>query len=68
MFKARKRKDPPLADALEFSSNGAKVLYEYVVELYRAVGRLEGSQKLRDGLLLAMFAGMISLVVKLWMG
>ena len=68
MFRKRKRNDPPPSDTLEFSCNGTRVLYEYVVELYRIVGRLEGGQKLRDALILAMFAGIVSVVVKLWAG
>ena len=64
----RKKPDPPGADELEFASSGSRVMYQYIIDLYTRVGRLEGTQKVILGLVLAVLGALISVALKVFGG
>lgn len=64
----KNRPPPPSPEELTFDSPGSRVMYSYVIDLYRRVGNLEGTQKVLLALLLVILSALVSVAVKVFTG
>lgn len=67
-LRPKKKPELPNLDESQFSSPGGKVMFDHIIELYRAVGRLEGTQRVELALVMAALGAIISVAVKVWGG